>query len=779
MISKISQIRGIGKFKNFRPGQPIEFDKVTVIYGENGQGKSSLAMLLRSLTDGGERRLGDRKTLGNDRQSAVLELADGTYLGYASPGRGWKPNDLDVLVFDEIFIGENVYSGVNVNKEHKRNLPTLILGKDEIALVKEEQRVKRSIDDRNAKLRTLRSKITEKIEQPDDTFGSPPDVDRFIAQDPIPNLEELISAQERLIGPLTSSSRYLNGELFSELVLPELPLDKLATLLNSTIEDIESSAFERVQNHLECFESTHLESWIERGTEFTSSSEICPYCGRTLEGSDLVKLYQDYFSKEYKQLLSNVRGFATEFLTRERTMDVINSSVASNQSLIPFWSEAIDELRTPEIEFDPIRIAFSNLKEEVKELLGEKSNRPLEAIAISEKLKAHLKHWNSIRISVDRYNARYIENNLAITDHKETLKSSDLDFAKQELIRLNNAKLRFSDEMIKLCDEYQSQNESLEKENSEKERLQAAIKEVNDRIDETFVCGLNGYLRRLNAGFSISKVKVRPDGTEWQLDYCISLMDEHIPVGGNQALKSGQSYKSVLSEGDRRTLALALFMASLDRNASLENAIIVYDDPVTSMDDNRSSATADMILEICEEACQVIVMSHRKRFLHNFWIKYERGHNRYGDVCLHEVCPCEDENAVEFSEIRPNWNIRRAIETEFEEHVRYLVDYIRNASHTDKLNAASKLRVVLETHYQSLYQDEFADGSKQFGDFIGKVLGCTENSRLYPLKKQDGPELRRLNEATSTFHHPASLVLEETELKALCKDTLNLIGRRY
>ncbi len=82
--------------------------------------------------------------------------------------------------------------------------------------------------------------------------------------------------------------------------------------------------------------------------------------------------------------------------------------------------------------------------------------------------------------------------------------------------------------MIKLCDEYLSQKETLEQENREKERLQAAIKEVNDRIDETFVCGLNQYLERLNADFSISKVKVRPDGTQWQLDYCIALMNAHI-----------------------------------------------------------------------------------------------------------------------------------------------------------------------------------------------------------------------------------------------------------
>ena len=590
MIAKIRNIRGIGRFANFNPEPPIELGKTTVIYGENGKGKSSLAVLLRSLKDGGELRLGDRTTLGEEKQCAVIELHDETILGYASPGRGWKRNDLEMLVFDEIFIAENVYEGTTVSKEQKRSLPTLILGKDEIDLVKEEQRVKRSIDVRNAKLQNLRKQITQRIAQPDDSFGVPPDVDRFIAQQRVPNIEELFNDNEKLIGQLKSANRFINGAMFTEVVLPQLAIEKLALLLTSTIEDIESSAFQRVQIHIQCFENTQLESWIEKGTKLTSIDNICPFCGQPLDGSDMVKLYQDYFSEAYRRLLSEVQSFPENHFAFDPIMDAVNSTVAANQGLADFWTPVIDHLEAPAIDFDPIRLTLTNLKQEVTRLLQKKANKPLDAIQVSQLLKDYVKEWDSICKCVCDYNTQHNSNNLAIANHKDALDSGDLEELQRRHIKLNNLRLRYSSELNELCEEYSAEKAVRDIEDSQKDTLQAEIKAVNESIDDTFVNVLNEYLERLHADFRISNVKVRPDGTEWQVDYCIALMNKDIPVGGNQKLDSGQSYKSVLSEGDRRTLALALFLATIRRNTKLEDAIIVFDDPVTSMDDNRSSA---------------------------------------------------------------------------------------------------------------------------------------------------------------------------------------------
>ncbi|MBQ9128745.1 MAG: hypothetical protein IJY15_13425, partial [Thermoguttaceae bacterium] len=58
--------------------------------------------------------------------------------------------------------------------------------------------------------------------------------------------------------------------------------------------------------------------------------------------------------------------------------------------------------------------------------------------------------------------------------------------------------------------------------------------------------------------------------------------------------KLANEFKYVLSAGDRRTLALAYFFASLE-NMNLEKAIVVFDDPFASLDEHRMSATAEHI----------------------------------------------------------------------------------------------------------------------------------------------------------------------------------------
>jgi wobble nucleotide-excising tRNase len=71
----------------------------------------------------------------------------------------------------------------------------------------------------------------------------------------------------------------------------------------------------------------------------------------------------------------------------------------------------------------------------------------------------------------------------------------------------------------------------------------------------------------------------------------------------------------VLSDGDRSTLALAMFVLSIERAPDLGEAIVVFDDPMTSQDAQRSEATAEQITRLAKRADQVIVVSHLAPFL--------------------------------------------------------------------------------------------------------------------------------------------------------------------
>jgi len=50
MIRKVERLISIGKYRNYNSAGQVDFKKLTVIYGDNGGGKTTLTSILRSLS---------------------------------------------------------------------------------------------------------------------------------------------------------------------------------------------------------------------------------------------------------------------------------------------------------------------------------------------------------------------------------------------------------------------------------------------------------------------------------------------------------------------------------------------------------------------------------------------------------------------------------------------------------------------------------------------------------------------------------------------------------
>jgi len=86
--------------------------------------------------------------------------------------------------------------------------------------------------------------------------------------------------------------------------------------------------------------------------------------------------------------------------------------------------------------------------------------------------------------------------------------------------------------------------------------------------------------------------------------------------GKSIALEGGPpSFSTALSEGDKRTLAFAFFIASTLADPKLVERIIVVDDPMSSLDLNRKHATRTVLKKIHANAKQLIVFAHDPYFL--------------------------------------------------------------------------------------------------------------------------------------------------------------------
>jgi len=130
---------------------------------------------------------------------------------------------------------------------------------------------------------------------------------------------------------------------------------------------------------------------------------------------------------------------------------------------------------------------------------------------------------------------------------------------------------------------------------------------------------INLYLARFNAGFRLDSVTYANTRGGPTCTYNVLINNIPVPVGGSEPAPGTPSFRNTLSAGDRNTLALAFFFASLDQDTRLVDKVVVIDDPISSLDEHRALTTVQEIRRLAEQAGQVIVLSHNKPFLCRLW----------------------------------------------------------------------------------------------------------------------------------------------------------------
>src|SRR5450631_1004110 len=138
-IKKIVSLKNIGRFKSLAAMGDVGFKPLTLIYGPNAQGKTTLVGVLRSLATGDRAYVDERATLGAaDRPEAAI-LLDG---GLATFSNGaWSATASDLDIFDSTFVNDNVFTGEHVGPEHRKNLYEVIVGASAVALAREIDRI--------------------------------------------------------------------------------------------------------------------------------------------------------------------------------------------------------------------------------------------------------------------------------------------------------------------------------------------------------------------------------------------------------------------------------------------------------------------------------------------------------------------------------------------------------------------------------------------------------------------------------------------------------------
>lgn len=71
MIEKFISIKNIGRFRDCSPRGDVAFRRLTLLFAENGRGKTTLCAIFRSLMTGRHEFISERKTLGASPKTSI------------------------------------------------------------------------------------------------------------------------------------------------------------------------------------------------------------------------------------------------------------------------------------------------------------------------------------------------------------------------------------------------------------------------------------------------------------------------------------------------------------------------------------------------------------------------------------------------------------------------------------------------------------------------------------------------------------------------------------
>lgn len=763
MLQEIRFIQSIGRFEEAKPLQGARFGKCTLIFGENGWGKSTLADVLRSLSTNNPSILAGRTTLDvTAPQRAILHIAGQNAVFQNGAWTGPRPR---VAVYDSSFINDNVYSGDIVSAEHLKNQYGLVVGEEGVSRVRRIVELDGHNRDNNKAITDTENELKALMRA---VAPLAMNLDTFLALPPRGDIAEVIAAQDIKV---QQAHRAKELKAAAEPAAYPVPTetDKFRALLHGSVDDVAADAVARVRAHIAAHQhhtgetAIPHESWLEAGMAFTGS-EDCPFCGQQLADRTLIDAYRNIFSDAYKQLGQAVQS-AVATLTRYKNGDFRQAAAKTeeqNGHQFRYW-QAAGQLTPPDIE--AAGGAITCMEQAAAALLGlfaEKQANLTAAIA-AERTAQALADWDTGRTYFADTNTLIDGFNGRVRTLKDSIDPAALPGLENELKALQAQKKRHEAEARAASDCLDSFKQKKKDIAAEKGRVRKELDDHGRTITADLGTAINSYLKRLNAGFSIDYREPDYRGKEPSASYSILIREVPVTPRSGAGEIDKPCFRNTLSAGDKSTLALAFFLAKVNADPNAAELIVVLDDPFTSLDHFRREFTANEIRKLCGRALQVIVLSHEKSFLRLLWDKID--HQEIASVALQAgapgitaIAPFDIETATQ-----PRHVTERTQIEEFAEGEQHEPKYIR-----------TRLRTVCEDFYRKGDPGLFRQAASL--EEIIRVLEAAPAEHVYKGALDD---LRAVNEYSRGDHHAAlpgnpSEEMSIEELKHFCRMVLEL-----
>lgn len=763
-IERFQLLRNVGQFDSVNAGAQLALTPLTLIYAENGRGKTTLAAILRSLSTGDAGLIQDRHRLGAAHPPHVVLSVGGAQVVYQNGG--WGQPLPRIAVFDDAFVAENVCSGIEIDTKHRQNLHELILGAQGVALNATLQQHVAAIEQH---IRALRQK--EAAIPAAQRAGLT--VDAFCALHADDDIDVRIQEAERNLAAAQAADAIRRREAFLPISLPCFDLAAVRGLLARTLPDLQAEAAAQVREHLRRL-GRGGETWVGEGmTRIADASadqvgDTCPFCAQELEHSPLIRHYEAYFSEAYNGLKSAIveTGKATAAAHDGEIQAAFERAVRIAVQNGAFWRGFME---VPDIDVDTAAILrnWTAARDAVLTVLRAKAAAPLETMTLPPEALAAVEAYERDVRAVAAVSATLTECNDRIALVKEQAAAANVAALTADLARVQAVKARHTAPLNAACDAYMEEKEAKTRTEGLRDTARAALDQYRNTIFPTYEQSINDYLGRFNAGFRLGAVNSANTRAGSSANYKVVI--NNVPVGLT-ATNGGPSFRTTLSAGDRNTLALAFFFASLEQEANLADKIVVIDDPMTSLDEHRSLTTVEEVRGLVDRVRQVIVLSHSKPFLCAMW----EGADTQTRSALRI-----DRGAV--GSTLAAWDVHQDCISEHDRRHALVSGHINAANPANERAVAQVLRPILETYLRVAYPAEFPPGT-MLGSFI-TIARQRAGQPNQIMTAADIDELDRLRIYANRFHHDSNpawqtAAINDQELTDFAKRTLRFTSRR-
>lgn len=767
MINRIQLLRNIGQFDSVNTAANIPLNRLTLIYAENGRGKTTLSAIFRSLATGDPLPIAERRRLTSQYPPhAVLECLGGTQPAVFQ-NNAWTRTLPNLAVFDDVFVGANVYSGLVVGPDHRQNLHELILGAQGVALNGQLQQLVAQIETHNAALRTKAATVPV-------TERGALSVEDFCSLPTRNNIDEEIQTAERGLAAAHEQDSIRDTPALALLLLPSFDLEAIEYVLQQDLPALDAAAAARVQAHL-AGTSQGAEAWIAEGmnrlpeARTGEAAGICPFCAQDLSRSPVIAHYRAFFSDAYRDLKRAVSD-ALALINRAHGGDVqagFERAVRVLSERRQFWSKFSN---APEVGIDTAAVVrdWRGACDALIALLNVKQAAPLDRITLSATARAAVASYEAHRERLEILNQQLQQANTAICIVKEQAATSNLTALAADVARLRAVRSRHTLATAALCEAYLAEKALKAVTEQLRDQARMALDQYRASAFPGYQTAINVYLERFNAGFRLDQVAAANTRGGPMCTYNVVINNTPIPVTGSEPAPGHPSFRNTLSAGDRNTLALAFFFASLDQDPGLADKIVVIDDPVSSLDEHRSLTTVQELRRLALRTSQVIVLSHSKNFLCRIW--------EGADRMLRSALQVTRDGA---GSAIISWDVDQDSVTEHDRRHTLLRQYLDTGAASSR-DVARSIRPLLEAFLRVACPEHFPPGT-----LLGPFRGLCDQRIGTPqeiLNVQSIQELRDLTEYANRFHHDTNPAWEtesinDGELKGFVTRALRFARR--